>query len=69
VWNDGGKEELRRDVERVMDRVQQGSPQWWAWLLLLFPPLGVVSGGWSYVRSWYVKRQWEQDRTRGKAKL
>ena len=69
VWNDGGKEDLKKDIDRVMATVQEGSPQWWAWLLLLFPPLGVLSGGWSYVRSWYIKRQWEQEKAREKAKL
>lgn len=69
VWNDGDQADLKREVDRVMSVVKEGSPQWWAWLLLLFPPLGVVSGGWSYARSWYVKRQWEQEKTREKAKL
>jgi len=69
VWNDGDQEDLRREIDRVMAGVREGSPQWWAWLLLLFPPLGVVSGGWSYVRSWWIKRQWEQEKVREKAKL
>ena len=69
VWNDRGKEDLKKEIDRVMATVQEGSPQWWAWLLLLFPPLGVLSGGWSYVRSWYIKRQWEQEKAREKAKL
>ena len=69
VWNDGDKQDLKRQVDQVMDQVKQGSPQWWAWMLLLFPPLAVVSGGWSYVRSWLVKRRWEQEKAREKAKL
>jgi dephospho-CoA kinase len=69
VWNDGDQEDLRKEIDRVMATVREGSPQWWAWLLLLFPPLGVVSGGWSYVRSWWVKRQWEAEKAREKAKL
>lgn len=69
VWNDGDKEDLKRQVDRVMMQVRQGSPQWWAWMLLLFPPLAVVSGGWSFVRSWVVKRRWEQEKAREKAKL
>lgn len=69
VWNDGEKEDLRREIDRVMAGVREGSPQWWAWLLLLFPPLGLVSGGWSYVRSWWIKRQWETEKAREKAKL
>ena len=69
VWNDGDQEDLKKEIDRVMSVVKEGSPQWWAWMLLLFPPLGLMSGGWSYVRSWYIKRQWEQEKTREKAKL
>jgi dephospho-CoA kinase len=69
VWNDGDQEDLKKEIDRVMSIVKEGSPQWWAWMLLLFPPLGLMSGGWSYVRSWYIKRQWEQEKTREKAKL
>lgn len=69
LWNDGEKEDLKRQIDLVMADVKKGSPQWWAWVLLLFPPLAMLSGGWSYVRSWYIKRQWEQEKTREKAKL
>jgi dephospho-CoA kinase len=69
VWNDGDQEDLKKEIDRVMGVVKEGSPQWWAWMLLLFPPLGLMSGGWSYVRSWYIKRQWEQEKAREKAKL
>ncbi|EME82489.1 uncharacterized protein MYCFIDRAFT_64875 [Pseudocercospora fijiensis CIRAD86] len=69
VWNDGGKDELKRQVDRAMVRVREGSPQWWAWVLLLCPPVAVLSGGWSYVRSWWIKRQWEKERVGEKAKL
>ncbi|TKA29524.1 hypothetical protein B0A50_03537 [Salinomyces thailandicus] len=69
VWNDGDKEELKRDIDRVMAVVKRGSPPWWAWLLLLCPPLAAASATWSYVRSWWIKRQWEQEKQREKAKL
>lgn len=69
VWNDGEKEELRRQIDEVMAKVKASSPQWWAWLLLLCPPLAVMSGGWSYVRSWWIKRQWEKEKQLEKAKL
>lgn len=69
VWNDGGKEELRREVDRVMGVVKQSHPQWWAWALLLCPPLAAMSGTWSYVRSWWIKRQWEREKQQEKAKL
>ena len=69
VWNDGDKADLKRQIDQVMIQVKRGSPQWWAWLLLLFPPLAALSGGWSYVRSWWIKRQWEKEKRRQKAKL
>ena len=69
VWNDGDREALKKEIERVMDVVQRGSPKWWGWMLLLCPPLAAASGTWSYVRSWWIKRQWEQERAKEKAKL
>ena len=69
VWNDGGKEDLKREVDRVMAVVRRGSPSWWAWMLLLCPPLAAMSGSWSYVRSWWIKRQWERRKQKEKAKL
>lgn len=69
VWNDGDKEDLRREVDRVMKVVKRGSPQWWAWVLLLCPPLAAVMGTWSYVRGWWVKRTWEKEKQRERAKL
>ena len=69
VWNDGDKEELRWEVDRVMAVVRRGSPPWWGWVLLLCPPLAALSGTWSYVRSWWIKRQWERQKQMEKAKL
>ena len=69
VWNDGDKDELRREIDKVMAVVKVNHPQWWAWALLLCPPLAAMSGTWSYVRSWWIKRQWEQEKKMEKAKL
>lgn len=69
VWNDGGKEELKQEVDRVMAVVRRGSPPWWGWALLLCPPLAALAGTWSYVRMWWIKRQWEKQKTMEKAKL
>lgn len=69
VWNDGEKADLRREVDRVMAGVREGSPRWWGWSLLLCPPLAALTGTWSYIRMWWVKRQWEQEKTKEKAKL
>lgn len=69
VWNDGDKKDLRREIDRVMAVVKRGSPQWWAWLLLLCPPLATAAGSWAYVWGWWAKRKWETERQRQKAKL
>ena len=69
VWNDGDKEDLRRQMERVMAVVKKGSPQWWAYLLLLFPPAAAASGVWNYAMGWWAKRQWEEGQKKMKAKL
>ena len=69
VWNDGDKEDLRREIDRVMKVVRSGSPQWWAWLLLLNPLFAATAGTWSYVWGWWAKRRWEQEKHREKAKL
>ncbi|TKA63886.1 hypothetical protein B0A49_08403 [Cryomyces minteri] len=69
VWNDGDKEQLRREVHRVMGEVRRRSPKWWAWLLLLCPPLAMTAGMYSFLRSWYIKSKWESEKMKEKAKL
>lgn len=69
VWNDGDKEDLKRQIDETMRKLKRSSPQWWAWLLLLCPPLAAMSGSWSYVRSWWIKRQITAEKQREKAKL
>ena len=69
VWNDGDKEDLKKEIDRVMTVVKKGSPQWWGWVLLLCPPVAAASATWSYVRSWWIKRQWEKEKQMEKAKL
>lgn len=69
VWNDGDKDELKSELDRVIAAVKQSSPQWWAYLLLFCPPLAALSATWSYARGWWIKRQWEKEMQRRKAKL
>jgi dephospho-CoA kinase len=69
VWNDGGKEELEKEVSRVMEEVKSRSPRWWAWLLLLCPPAGLGIGAWNMLWSWVAARRWEEETRREKAKL
>lgn len=69
VWNDGDKDDLRKEIDRVMKLVRTGSPQWWAYLLLVCPPLAVASGSWNYIWGWWAKRAADQEKLREKAKL
>jgi dephospho-CoA kinase len=69
VWNDGGKDELRKEIERVMSEVRKGSPRWWAWLLLLCPPLAGLAGIWNYYRGQVINRRWKEQELQAKAKL
>ncbi|KFZ10722.1 hypothetical protein V501_05072 [Pseudogymnoascus sp. VKM F-4519 (FW-2642)] len=69
VWNDGGREELKKEIERVMSTIMKGSPKWWAWLLLLVPPLAGWAGLWTYYRNMKVNKDWRQAELESKAKL
>lgn len=69
VWNDGGKKELRGEIEKVMEVVRGSSPRWWAWLLLLCPPLGGLIGVWTYWRNTVINKRWTEQELQAKAKL
>jgi dephospho-CoA kinase len=69
VWNDGGKEELKKELDKVMKEVSRASPRWWSWLLLLCPPLAGLAGMWNFYRGRVMKRKWEEDELQVKAKL
>jgi dephospho-CoA kinase len=69
IWNDGGKEDLKKELERAMKEVSRASPRWWSWLLLLCPPLAGLVGIWNYYRSRAMKRRWEEEELQVKAKL
>ncbi|KAH8588961.1 dephospho-CoA kinase-domain-containing protein [Bisporella sp. PMI_857] len=69
VWNDGGKDDLKKEVERVMEKVTRASPRWWAWLLLLCPPLAGFAGLWSYYRGQVINTRWKEQELAAKAKL
>lgn len=69
IWNDGGKEELKEEVQRVMRVVERKHPCWWAWVLLLLPPVAGLAALRSLVRSWRRAREWEDMKRKEKAKL
>lgn len=69
VWNDGGKEDLKRELDKVMKEVSRASPRWWSWLLLLCPPLAGLAGMWNFYRGRVMKKEWEDYELKVKAKL
>jgi len=69
VYNDGEKEDLRRDLETVMREVSRASPRWWAWLLLFWPPLAGIAGVWSYYRVQGINRRWREQELQAKTNL
>ena len=69
IWNDGDREELKTEVERVMVQVRRRSPRWWSWLLLLCPPGMAVVGVWTVLRNYLDRRSWLRREGEKKAKL
>ena len=69
IWNDGGKEDLKKEIDKVMIEVSRSSPRWWAWLLLLCPPLAGFAGLWSCMRGQIINKEWREQDLRAKAKL
>ncbi|ERF69680.1 hypothetical protein EPUS_03672 [Endocarpon pusillum Z07020] len=69
IWNDGDKEELRREVGLVMEKVRRTSPRWWSWVCLLVPPVGFAAASWQLVRNLLDSWAWKRRRKMEKAKL
>lgn len=69
VWNDGDKEQLRREVDRVMAQLRQASPWWWSTALWLCPPLAIGMGAWDIYVNWRGAKRWEKEETRERARL
>jgi dephospho-CoA kinase len=69
VWNDGGKEDLERNVGKVMEDIRRRSPRWWGFLLWVCPPLAALSGLVSWWKMKRVQESWEEEKKQEKAKL
>jgi dephospho-CoA kinase len=68
VWNDGTMQQLEEEVGVVMKMLKERNPQWWAWLLLLVPPLTGMLVLWNLFRAWRSRRKWESERKLEKAR-
>ena len=69
IWNNGNKEELKKNVAEVMEKMRQNSPLWWSWICLLVPPVGLAAGAWQMTRSLIDKWAWERQQKVAKVKL
>ncbi len=69
VWNDGGREELAKEVGRAMGEIERYSPRWWNWLLWACPPAAAVVALLGYWENGRLNRAWEEAEARERAKL
>jgi dephospho-CoA kinase len=69
VWNDGDKAALEEEVMRAIGVISSSSPRWWAWVLLLAPPLGVGVAAWNLAVNYREKKHWAEKVQRDKARL
>lgn len=69
VWNDADRMELEKVVQRAMGRIAASSPRWWAWALLVAPPVGFGVAAWNLVVNFATQRGWERKKREEKARL
>jgi dephospho-CoA kinase len=69
VWNDGDREQLKREIDRVMHDIRAASPSWWTWLSLLCPAVGMTSATWAMIRNYIVDGRWLKQQQEERAKL
>ncbi|OLN81541.1 Dephospho-CoA kinase CAB5 [Colletotrichum chlorophyti] len=69
LWNDGSKEDLKRDIGEAIRKVQASSPVWWSWLLLGCPPAAAALGAWRFWQNIRLNRAWAEQERIEKAKL
>ncbi|KAL1964351.1 hypothetical protein VTN77DRAFT_7036 [Rasamsonia byssochlamydoides] len=69
IWNDGDKADLARELDKAIHTIQQYSPRWWSWLLLLAPPFGVAAAVWNMAVNFFLQMRWDQKMKREKARI
>ncbi|KAL7812452.1 dephospho-CoA kinase domain-containing protein [Trichoderma aethiopicum] len=60
LWNDGSKDELKAALDEEMRKLKEANPEWWAWLMLGFPPLAVALASWRFWQNIRIERQWRE---------
>lgn len=60
VWNDADKVELECAVKAAMASIEASSPRWWAWALLVAPPVGVGMAAWNLMVNFLTQKSWEK---------
>ncbi|KAJ5586663.1 Dephospho-CoA kinase [Penicillium hispanicum] len=69
VWNDSDQAELERAVKGAMVSIAASSPRWWAWALLVAPPVGFGIAAWNLVVNLATQKGWERKKREEKARL
>lgn len=69
LYNDTDIPALKSQIADVMARIEEGSPRWWAWLLLLFPPAAGLAGIVTFLRNRRINEAWKRQELETKAKL
>lgn len=69
VWNDGDRRDLKNEVDKVMRGVREQSPEWWAWMLLLLPPLAAFIAFENLLRSAMARKKWMVEKQQERARL
>lgn len=69
VYNDSDREQLAKDVEKVMKEIRSASPWWWSNLCLIVPPVGAAAAIWTLWRNWTLQKEWAETMRKEKARL
>lgn len=59
LWNDGSKEDLRIQLDKVMGEMKGRSAGWWSWVLLACPPLAIAVAAWRLGENVRINQRWE----------
>lgn len=69
VWNDADRTQLEGAIHEAMTCIAASSPRWWAWTLLIAPPVGVGIAAWNLMVNFATQKGWEKRKNEEKARL